>query len=64
MASDNSRKSLGVRSSGYGKEPEKKQFNRVYTPNGGSRGTTNQEGSGNRIRRESAVVGSMNAHNP
>ena len=64
MASDNSRKSIGVKSSGYGKAPEQKQFNRVYTPNGGSRTSTNLDGSGNRIRRESAVVGAINAHNP
>ena len=60
-----------VKSSGYGRPTENTgpKYNRVYTPNGGRRsdsGTKNNSvgGSGTRVRREPAVVGAMNAHNP
>ena len=64
MASDSSKKS--IRSSGYGAPSQSAtKFNRVYSPSGHTRqGGPGQDGSGNRIRREGAVSGSMNANNP
>ena len=44
LASDNSGKK-SVKSSGYGKAPDTKQYNRVYTPNGGTRNNQGQFGS-------------------
>jgi hypothetical protein len=66
--SENSTKK-SVKSSGYGKPTENKgpQYNRVYTPNGGKRsnsGAYNSGGSQPRARREPAVLGAINAHNP
>ena len=67
--SENSAKK-SVKSSGYGKPVENKgpHYNRVYTPNGGKRTNSNAHGSEGgsqpRIRREPAVIGAINAHNP
>ena len=66
LVSDNSAKK-SIKSSGYGKAPDTHKYNRVYTPNGGTRNNQDKfgsNGSQNRVRREGAVMGSMVANNP